>query len=54
MARRLCIAFLIGSVLGLGVPVAAQQVVRLFGTQSTGTITPVLINSSGYLIVWGT
>ena len=51
--RRYVIAALLGAILGLGVPVAAQQVVRIFGITSTGTILPVLSDSSGHLVVWG-
>lgn len=52
--RGYVLAFVLGAVLGLGVPAVAQTTVRLFGITSTGTILPVLINSSGYLVVWGT
>ncbi len=53
MVRRALVVFLAGVVLGalLTQPVVAQQVVRLFGTQTGGTITPALINSSGALVL---
>ena len=37
----------------LGVPVAAQSVVRIYGTQSNGTITEILITTAGRLVLWG-
>lgn len=53
MGTRYLLAFVIGAVLGIGVPAAAQSVVRLYGTQSDGTITQVLITAAGRLVVVG-
>lgn len=53
MGTRYVLAFVIGCVVGIGVPVAAQTAVRMYGTQSGGTITPVLVDSSGRIVVVG-
>lgn len=49
--RGYLIGGLIGLMVGLGLPVAAQSVVRVYGIQSNGTITPVLVDSAGRLQV---
>lgn len=43
-----CVAFLVSF---WGAPILAQQVVRVFGTTSTGTILAGLVDSSGRLLV---
>ena len=51
--RAVVIAVVLGLLVGWGWPVAAQAVVRIYGTQSDGTITQILIDSTGKLSVTG-
>jgi hypothetical protein len=51
--RKYVIAVALGLLFGWGVPVAAQVASRLYGTTSTGEILPVLIDTSGRLVVVG-
>jgi len=49
--RSYVIAGLIGLALGLAAPVAAQVAQRLYGTTSAGVFVPVLVDSTGRLVV---
>ena len=51
--RSCLIAGVIGLLMGLAAPVAAQVASRIYGTTSTGVIVPVLVNSDGRLVVVG-